>query len=83
MKKHICRVWAWTALLLALCACAPKNPFVSVKDGHFVRDGKPYTFVGANFWYGPILASEGRGGDLPRLSRELDALKELGVDVEV
>ena len=80
MKKHVRKVWAWTALLLALCACTPNNPFVTVKDGHFVRDGKPYTFVGTNFWYGPILASEGRGGDLPRLSRELDALKELGVD---
>ena len=74
------KIWVWTALVLAFTACSSGNPFVTVQDGHFIRDGKPYTFVGTNFWYGPILASEGRGGDLPRLQRELDALKELGVD---
>ena len=35
--------------------------FVRVADGHFVRNGKPYYYVGTNFWYGAILGSEGRG----------------------
>lgn len=69
------------ALFLALtAACAPRTPFVRVEDGHFVRDGHPYYFVGTNFWYGPILASEGRGGDYDRLVRELDTLKALGLE---
>lgn len=69
------------ALFLALtAACAPRTPFVRVEDGHFVRDGRPYYFVGTNFWYGPILASEGRGGDYDRLVRELDTLKALGLE---
>ena len=65
--------------VLALAACSGKG-FVTVKNGRFVRDGKPYTYIGTNFWYGPILASEGRGGDIARLEMELDALKELGIE---
>ena len=66
-------------LVLALFSCS-QNRFVTVKDGRFVRNGKPYTYIGTNFWYGPILASDGRGGDIQRLRWELDALKELGID---
>ncbi|MBR7055320.1 MAG: beta-mannosidase, partial [Prevotella sp.] len=66
-----------------LCACNQANssdPFVRVKEGHFVRNGKPYYYVGTNFWYGAILASEGQGGDRERLCRELDFMKEMGID---
>lgn len=54
--------------------------FVTVLDGRFMLDGKVYNYVGANFWYGAILGSEGRGGDRARLIRELDSLKTLGID---
>ena len=67
-------------LLTALATSCGKSAFVTVKDGQFIRDGKPYTYIGTNFWYGPILASEGRGGDMERLTYELDALKSLGID---
>lgn len=53
------------SLILVLAACttlAAKTPFVQVENGHFVRNGKPYYYVGTNFWYGAILASEGQGG---------------------
>ena len=70
-------VWALLALAAISCSKAPR--FVTVKDGHFQRDGKPYSYVGTNFWYGPILASEGRGGDIERLQRELDTLQALGL----
>lgn len=53
-------------LLLASCHLVPKNQrennFVQVQNGQFVRKGKPYYFIGTNFWYGAILASEGQGG---------------------
>ena len=62
------------------CSSAPEpDPFVRVENGHFVLDGKPCYFVGTNFWYGPILGSEGPGGDRERLARELDTLAALGV----
>lgn len=66
--------------LLSGCASAPRTPFVAVDEGRFVLDGKPYYFIGTNFWYGPILGSEGPGGDRARLERELDALEACGVD---
>ena len=74
------KAFAWTAAVLFLAACSQGPSFVTVKDGQFIRNGKPYTYIGTNFWYGPILASEGRGGDMSRLQEELDALKSLGVE---
>ena len=79
MKFSVKSVVIATAILLA-AGCAREASFVRVEDGHFLRDGKPYTFVGTNFWYGPILASEGRGGNIDRLVKELDTMKELGLD---
>ncbi len=69
----------WAALALAAASCSKAPSFVSVKDGQFIRNGKPYTYIGTNFWYGPILASEGQGGDYQRLVKELDTLKAIGL----
>lgn len=54
--------------------------FVTVRDGDFYIGDSVYRYVGTNFWYGPILASEGRGGDRERLNKELDLLQEVGID---
>ena len=59
---------------------AAQSKFVTVKDGHFLKDGKPYYYVGTNFWYGAILGSEGQGGDRQRLCKELDLMKQMGID---
>lgn len=53
--------------------------YITVRNGHFVRDGKPYYYVGTNLWYGAILGSEGQGGNRHRLCKELDALKAAGI----
>ena len=69
-----------TLAAFAVFACTPAAPsFVSVKDGRFEKNGKPHTYIGTNFWYGPILASDGEGGDFDRLTRELDTLKAIGL----
>ena len=56
------------------------SSFVGVENGHFVKDGQPYYYVGTNFWYGAILGSEGQGGDRARLAKELDYMKSIGID---
>ena len=76
MKK----LFVLLAMALATCNLFAKSDFVQVKDGHFVRNGKPYYYVGTNFWYGAILGSEGQGGNRERLCRELDKMKEMGID---
>lgn len=57
-----------------------KPSFVKVDKGHFTVGGKPYYYIGTNYWYGAILGSTGRGGDRRRLLRELDLMKENGID---
>ena len=68
--------------LIGFCACqqtTTEAEFVTVKDGKFFRGDKEYRYVGANFWYGAILGSEGRGGNRERLLKELDLMKETGI----
>ena len=69
--------WAFAALVAL--SCSQKASFVTVQDGQFMRGGKPYTYIGTNFWYGPILASDTESGDFGRLTMELDTLKALGL----
>ena len=70
-----------TILFASACDSRTEStPFVRVENGHFIRNGRPYSYIGTNFWYGPILASEGEGGNYDRLVRELDTIKSLGVD---
>lgn len=79
MTKFKFMLCSLLALLLALPLQAG-NSFVTQRDGQLWRDGQPYYFVGTNFWYGAILGSKGQGGDRKRLNRELDFLKEQGID---
>lgn len=83
MWKQVFSAIAIAASLLTGCSHTPTEPqsaFIQVKNGQFIRNGQPYYYVGANFWYGAILASEGTGGDRERLHRELDSLKAIGAD---
>lgn len=75
-------------LLLAAIACSlfscsddskTRPGFVKVSGTGFIRDGKSYTFMGTNFWYGLNLGSSGPGGNRERLVRELDRLAAMGV----
>ena len=52
---------------------------ISIQDSKFIKDGKPYYFVGTNYWYGPLLGAKNTG-DRARLIKELDLMKEAGID---
>ena len=80
LNKLMKKIFVFLMMALAACNISAKSNFVQVKDGHFVRDGKPYYYVGTNFWYGAILGSEGQGGNRERLCKELDKMKEMGID---
>ena len=67
-------------MLLLLLPSAVSGQFISVRDGMFWDGDREYRYVGTNFWYGAILASEGRGGDRARLKKELDLMQKTGID---
>ena len=57
MKKLIFSVLALAAVV---CACSVhgerSSEFVRVENGQFVRGEDTLSFVGTNFWYGPLIA---------------------------
>ena len=70
------------AILFTFTACLSHHEtasFITVRDGQFYLREEPYKYIGTNFWYGPILGSEGQGGNRERLCQELDLLCELGI----
>lgn len=56
-----------------------KPDYVRVDGMQFEFDGKPFYYTGTNMWDGCYLGSTGNTGDRPRLLRELDDLKSLGI----
>ena len=79
------------AILLALFFYSCKNEvkevkeelvnidLVSVKDTQFFKGDKPYYFIGANYWYGPLIAAKNIG-DRERLLKELDLMQSVGIN---
>jgi len=58
--------------------CLAQQGFVKVNGTQFSIDGKPYRYIGTNYWYGGLLATNGEQGK-KRLKTELDFLKHHGV----
>ena len=65
-------------LLLTVPLYAQKQ-FVTVSGTEFYKNGKPYVYIGTNYWYGALLGSK-KFGDRERLKRELDVMKSNGID---
>ncbi len=57
-----------------------QSSFVTVKNHQFYADGKPYYFIGTNYWYGGLLGLEkDKQKGVERLRKELDFVKANGV----
>ena len=69
-----------TCFILCSCLCLAQRNYVKVVNGRFSLNGKPYYYIGTNFWYGSILGSTGRGGNRVRLVKELNRLHSLGLN---
>lgn len=70
------------SILLGLCytAAFAQTGFVQQQNGRLIIDGKPYRYIGTNYWYGiylPLIPDEQRG--IIRLKKELDFLQQHGV----
>lgn len=81
MKTVLLRLLA-VVLLALVCtwafAATPPAGFVRRQGAGFVLNGKPYRYIGANYWYGGLLATQGPAGQA-RLRHELDFLQQHGV----
>lgn len=55
-----------------------QNAFIKVENGNFIKNGKAYTFIGANYWQGMNLGAP-ENGDQKRMLSELDQLQKMGV----
>lgn len=71
----------WVAVLaFVVPSASAQGAFVAVKGHGFHVGGKPYYYVGTNYWYGGLLGLEkDRRRGAERLRRELDFLKAHGV----
>lgn len=52
MKKYLLII-----LLFFFVAFSAQN-FIKVSENHFIKDGKPYYFIGTNYWYGGMLGAK-------------------------
>lgn len=70
----------WAILFACTSSTKGEKDFISVENGQFVKDGKPYYYIGTNYWYGPLLGAKADYGDRKRLLEELDVMKANGID---
>jgi mannan endo-1,4-beta-mannosidase len=52
-----------------------KENFITVEATQFIKNNQPYTYIGANLWYGMHLGYSNK----KRLQRELNHLQDLGI----
>lgn len=77
---HVRSLLTAAVVISALSAAILGSPFVTVRGHDLMLSGKPYRFIGTNYWYAGLIALESdpdRG--IRRLQKELDFLKAHGV----
>lgn len=80
MKEIFLMAGLFPLLCFPFYRAQAQKEFVTVSGSHFEINGKPYYYIGTDYWYGPLLASEGEGGDRQKLIRDLDFMKSNGIN---
>lgn len=65
------------AFLSLFSLTSNSQEFITVKGNEFYKNGKPYHYIGTNYWYGSLIGT--KDGDRKRLKKELDELKANGI----
>ena len=52
MKKYL------LIILLFFFVAFSAQDFIKVSENHFIKDGKPYYFIGTNYWYDGMLVAK-------------------------
>ena len=66
----------WGIIIVFFHSCSTES-YIYVNKTQFIKNEKPYHYIGTNYWYGAMLAAE--SGDRKRLIKELDEMKSLGI----
>lgn len=81
---NLLRFYTRAILILLICwasgISARSQGFVQVKGHQFLLNGKPYYYIGADYWYGGLLAGVNGNAGKKRLGQELDFLRARGID---
>lgn len=72
------RIFFIALFVIASLQSFAQHGFVRVEGTQFTINGKPYRYIGTNYWYGGLLATNGDKGKA-RLKTELDFMKKNGV----
>lgn len=68
------------AIFFLLLFQANAQSFVERKGEQFFLNGKPYYYIGANYWFGSVLAlQKDKSRGIERLRKELDFLRSKGI----
>src|SRR5437868_6690130 len=78
MRKYLFLIFSLATVFIHSANC--QDGFVQATNGQFRLNGKPYYYIGANYWYGSVLAlQKDKARGIERLRRELDFLQSEGV----
>ncbi len=76
--KHMRHLLIISAMLAFTSAFA-QSGFVKTKGQQFTLNGKPYYYIGTNYWYGGLLAGVKGEAGKQRLNRELAEMQKQGI----
>ncbi len=80
LKMTIIHTMVFAAAACLFVQTCSADDYVKVEGKNFTIQGRPYYYIGCNYWYGSILGSTGEGGNRERLLKDLDLMQKLGIN---